>query len=400
MFPAIISLLSQGFVEKVWKEDIRPCQREFLDGKVTGFRHITGQLANVAITCGFVHYTLVEASLIGLNPLFAYPIAAFVGFLSLWKIGDWLDSGEGNEYLSLIAAGLTAGWTIKLWMSHGFIFGHLGSIAAGVLAGAIVSRIFVPLLGVGLTRLFSGGPRRQKATEFLGNKVNGWHKSIVDKAGDRLLTFCKGVYEDGYSKPKADEQLKNFRLLVLHLTNIGIAGGVFYGGLVGTSALLAAWHPTLFGLQLHGLVAVAAYGLTGVATVLSYSLVGHAILEAGFEIFGFALGMVAGVWSSVALHSVQPQGWLFAGPIGLVVLGIVFGLVAPAIIQVVQGVGRHTPGWILVPLTGLEEAAFKRTVWIYTRFQTIFDALHDLVEPIVKILREIRDAISGKSAHK
>jgi hypothetical protein len=395
-FPAIVAALSTGFIVKVWRENIRPLQREFFAGKETGFRNIVGQLVNLAVAGIVVHYALLEGSLIGLSFYAIVPIVAFLAFLSLSWVGEWLDGSNSNGGVALFSAALTAAYTSQLWLAHGFVGGHFGCIAAATVAAVLVGRLLVPLLFVGLERGLTGGPLRKRATEFVGGISKGAYKLLHDKAYKPLTKLCEGVYEDGYTKPKADAKLKTFRLVVLHLTNIALAIGLGGATCWGTSSLLAAFPDlALLGLSLHWPIAVLGYGLAALVAFLSYSLIGHAILEAGFEIAGFLLGMVTGVWTSVQLHAVQPQGWLFAVPVGIFVMAVTFGFVAPLLIQVAQYVGVYTPGWILTPLADANDAAFKKTVKLWDRFVVVRKWLDDTFAPIMKTLREILDGLRG-----
>jgi hypothetical protein len=395
--PAVVAALSAGFIAKVWRENIRPLQQEFFSGKETSFRNIVGQLANL-VAAGFViYYVLLEGSLIGLSLCATVPIAALLAFLSLSWVGEWLDGSENNSGIALVSAGLASAYTYKFWTAHDLVLGHFGSYVAAVIAGVFIGRFLVPLVFVGLERGSTAGPLRKRATDYVGGKLKAAHTKLVDKAYKPLVKLCEGVYEDGYTKPKADEKLKTFRLVVLHLTNIALAIGLGGATCWGTSSLLAAYPDlAIFGLSLHWPIAVLGYGLAALVAFLSYSLIGHAILEAGFEIAGFFLGMVVGIWTTVHLQPVQPQGWYFAVPVGIFVMGVTFGFVAPLLIKGAQYVGVYTPGWILTPLAGANDAAFKKTVKLWDRFVVVRKWLDETFAPIMKTLREILDGLRGK----
>ncbi len=395
--PTVVAVVSTGFIIEVWKKYIEPVQKAFFASRETGYRHIVGQLAAVIGALIVFHFALVEASLVGLGILIAVPIAVIPAFLALVWLGEWLDDGDGNYAFALLLAVASAYFGHQLWLSHGFWLGEWGAYGVGIVAAYLAGGLVLPLLAQGLEGLSTGGPRRLKAAEWLGAQVSLAHKALWDKCYKPLEQACESVYESGYTATNKSEKLKNFRQVVLHLTNIALAIAVGGATCWGTSNLLAAYPDlALFGFSINWLVAVIGYAAASVFAFLSYSLIGHLILEAGFEIAGFFAGLLAGVFTSVLLAPVQPQGWFFAVPIGLVAMAIVFGLVAPSLIYVVQSFGALTPTWVLTPFVSVNDWAFKKTLKYWDRLVAVRKWLGEVFGPIFKTVKELVDALRGK----
>lgn len=386
VFPLANLILTSGFWAKVW-EKVKPLPTKTYDDNDKQYAEFFHHVANFASTATVAYFAWAVAGMIGVPFAGAIALTAVITVLA-YILGFKLVNHEGGNYiigavLSLAAAAFSFNW----YHDAGFIYGVYGAFTAAVLALLVTGFLAFPavyLVSRAVLRLV-GAAALAKPLTALYNAFNEWMKEGVK----RLRKVWNACYEDktGYNE------------LVLHVTNIAVAVGVFFGagalaGVVGAGAVLS-------------------WVIVVLATALSYLLVGKLLFKSGYGIE--FLGGVAGLYGAVTfggiVWTVAGASWLVKVAAGVTFVGAWFGVffVAFPVAYVVAKTltSWALTGWLKPLLAGIYDFCWARFAGFWSMFEGAYKALKSLFAPLVAAVarawapiaaayRSVLDAIRGR----
>lgn len=374
--PLLYLVFASGFWKKVWKK-IEPAITRYFEGKETPFRHAVLHLTGLAFSLAVAGGAYYLCSLLALNVLASGLVVVFVLGLAYAFLGAVLDEDYGNASIDVVCS-LAAAVLVGAGYAHaGFVYGVYGGIAAGVVT-ALVTALAIPLIYTAVEWV-AGLPGLRVVTNWLGIQLPALHKLYIDRVVTPTFDACETVYNSGYGHIRSDDAKKTanyaaFRKLALHGTNVA-----------------AAWTLTalaLAGVQevhlLHAFEPFAGYAVSAIVLLLSFGLLGKAILSAGLELPGVVVSLLAGLKVAALLLPVTAGGIWVAAPAGVVVAAVTFGLGFP----IASIVLRTLVGWaaptLNIGLDWVTDKAWAAVRKFWKGFVALFDFVYDLFEPVWK----------------
>jgi hypothetical protein len=372
--PLLYLVFASGFWKKVWKK-IEPAITAYFEGKETSFRHAALQLVGLALSVAIAGGAYYLCSLLALNVLASGLVVILVVGLAYAFLGAVLDEDYGNAAIDVIGS-LAAAVLVGVGYAHaGYVYGVYGGIAAGVVT-ALVTALAIPLVYTAI-EWFAGLPGLRVVTNWLGVNLPALHKRYIDHVVTPTFDACENVYNAGYGHGRSDDAKKTanyaaFRKLALHGTNVAAAWTLTALALAGVQEI----H------LLHAFEPFAGYGIAAIVLLLSFGLLGKAILSAGLELPGVVVSLLAGLKVGALLLPVTAGGIWVAVPAGVVVAAITFGLGFP-----LASIGlRYLVGWaaptLNIGLDWVTDKAWAAVRKFWKGFVALFDFVYDLFEPL------------------
>ncbi len=329
VFPLGHVIASHGL--RFIKDGLRKLYTSAYETKIGIYEGVFTQLVNIWTAWHLA--TLTVALLVGLGytPIgwIAIAIPVAVGLLSYLLVGQ-IFRAFGNHGLGVVAAAHGARYAVLALLGTGVAVGWL--IAGGALAAALTFFLAYPLAYV-IVRLVG--------QLVLNNKVAG----VLITAHDKFCTAAQDfLREVARARKNTYGDQSWFSKLFLHTINV--------------VALLPVWYSTSGFLTAVGTTGALATGLTVLALVLSYLLVGRLLVAAENYLVGAALALTGAVATGIFTFAAQPYGlW---GALPAAVLG-----------------GTLVAGW-LFPI------AYVFTKFALNLVDSIVPLFSKVVEPVVR----------------
>jgi hypothetical protein len=379
--PLLYLVCASGFWKRLWKK-IEPAYTAYFEGKATPFRHALLQLGGIALSIAIAGGCYFLCGLLALNVIWSGLVLASAFVVAYAFAGELLDEDYGNVLICVIGS-LAAAVLAGTGYAHaGFVFGVYGGIAAGVITG-LVTALVIPLAYTAVEWV-AGLPVLRVATNWLGSALPALHKSYIDHVVTPTCDASERLYNSGYGHSngkdaKETEKFGAFRKLALHGTNVA-----------------AAWTLTALafaGVQeihlLHAFEPIAGYALAALVLLLSFGLLGKAILSAGLELPGVVVSLLAGLKVGAMVLPVAAGGIWVAAPAGIVTAAITFGLGFPIVAIVLRAITGWAAPTLNIGLDWVVNKAWACVRKFWKGFVALFDFVYDLFEPIWKFFGRV-----------
>ena len=376
-FPLSYLIFASGFWKKVWKK-IEPSMDAYASGKETPFRHIYLQSIGIVVALAIAGASCLLCATLGTNLAIAILVPVVALLISYAFTQELIDQEYGNVLvgvLSIIGLGIVAGLQ---YVHLGFVFGAYGAIVAGIIT-ALLSAVVISLSYCGVEWL-ANLPGIKVVTNWLGSALPALHKSYIDKVVEPTVKACERVYNSGYLRGEKDakkvEAAASFRKLTLHGTNGILAWGFSTAALFGVHqlAFAQAYEPW------------AGYGIAAIVALFSVGLLGRVIFNAGLELSGLLAAAYAGLKVGALVLPAQTLGLYFAGPFGVVVAALTYGLAFPITLIVARALTSWAAPGLNVPLDWINDRAWRMVRGFAKAFEHLFEFVYDLLEPLWKLV--------------
>ena len=374
--PVLYLIFASGFWKKVWKA-IEPSITAYFEGKETSFRHAVLQFTGVVVSFALAGGAYHLCGLLALPVLASGVAVSLVLALAYAFLGAVLDEDYGNATIDVICS-LAAAVLVGVGYAHaGFVYGVYGGIAAGVVT-ALVTALAIPL-AYSAVQWFANLPGLRVVTNWLGVQLPALHKSYIDHVVTPTFDACEKVYNNGYGHSHSDDakkvaNLAAFRKLALHGTNVAASWTLMALAFAGVQEI----H------MVHAFEPFAGYAVAAVVVLLSFGLLGKAILSAGLELPGVVVSLLAGLKVGALLLPVAAGGIYVAAPAGVVVAAITFGLGFPIALVVLRTLVGWAAPTLNIGFDWVTDKAWAAVRKFWKGFVALFDFLYDLLEPVWK----------------
>jgi hypothetical protein len=282
VFPLVNVFFTLGLLEKLWKI-VKPLPEKTYDDRKNSYSEFFHHLVNIATTGGIGYGTwAIATGSLALPLVAAVAITALVVAVSYIMVYKLIGHEGGNFVIGGLVSIAAAVYTGIAYVDAGYIYGVYGAIVAGVLALLVTGFLAFPLVYLTVKGVlnFLGASHLAAPLTALYNGVNEAFKKAV-KQLRHAWTYC---YDD-----KSD-----YKPLVIHVTNIAVAVGAFYGaGMLCT---------------LMGAGTILGWFLTVLATGLSYLLVGKLMFKTGYrlEFLSAVLSLAVGIFVGTEVYATNP----------------------------------------------------------------------------------------------
>jgi hypothetical protein len=317
------------------------------------------QLVNIWTAYHLASLSLVGLALVGvtLQGWMLYAVPSVVALLSYLAVGQIL-RGIKNKGLGVIAAAHAVRWAV--FFTAGFTLPWV----IGLSAAAAVFTFYVayPLAYVLV---------RSVGKFVLDNKVAGSLITAHDKACDAAEQFAKEVAR---ARKNTYGDTGWFASMFHHVVNL--------------AALVPVWFYASGFLAAVGMTGWMAWGLTGLALVLSYLLVGRLLVKSENVVVGIAAALVGAVVTGVFAYAHQTHGLWVAIPAALVGGGLVFMYAFPIayvcarfVVSVIDGIVPLFSKLVEPVTRSVHEFCWKQASGLAHQFRLAYNIARDAFKP-------------------
>lgn len=356
-FPLLVVIGSHGL------RFVRDLARDVYNGayvKTVGvYEGVFTQLVNIWTAYHLATLTVAGLALVGLtlHGWMVYAVPAVVALLSYLVVGEILIAIR-NKGLGVIAAAHAVRWTF---------FFMVGYTLPWVLAASAVSAVLTFYVAYPLAYVLV----RLVGQYVLNNKVAASlitaHEKACD-AAEQLLAELGRAFKNTYG----DQSW--FASMFHHVLNV--------------AALVPVWFYAAGFLAAIGMVGWMAWGLTALALVLSYLLIGRLLAKTENYVVGSLVALVGAVLTGVFAYAHQTHGLWVAIPAAIVGGGLVFGWLFPIayvctrfVVTVVDGI-LPLFSKVVEPVTrSAHEFCWKQASGVYSAFREAYRIAREAFKP-------------------